>query len=203
MRTQRRVGAGLHEGASSKPASALISERAAMMYCAATRPNQNGHLIRLDESDLPCQRRGMPISCEHSVDVPVTPERAFALIDDLAQTPKWLGPCRSLDKVTPGPNAIGDKLRYAYSQGGRSGTMDGEILERKANERLVCRYRDTQMDVLVDLRVSPIAGGARLTHAITITPQTMMGKMMTPIIQMALPKQTKEAMENLKRILTT
>ena len=145
----------------------------------------------------------MPISCEHSIDIPVTPERAFALIDDLPQTPKWLGPCRSLEKVTPGPNAVGDKLRYAYSQGGRSGTMDGEILERTANEKLVCRYRDAQMEVLVDLRVSPITGGARLTHVITIIPQTLMGKLMTPMIQMALPKQTKEAMDNLKQLLTS
>jgi uncharacterized protein YndB with AHSA1/START domain len=144
----------------------------------------------------------MSISCELSVDVAATPERAFALIDDLPKTPQWLGPCTALVKMTPGPNSVGDKLRYDYSQGGRSGTMDGEILERKANERLVCRYRDAQMEVLVDLRISPAPGGARLTHLITITPQTMMGKLMTPLIKMALPKQTQEAMDNLKRMLS-
>src|SRR5271167_4913415 len=97
----------------------------------------------------------MPIRCEHSVDVDASPERAFGSLDDLSQTPKWLGPCTALEKLSPGPNAVGDKLKYSYKQGGRAGTMDGEIVNRTPNEKLVCHYFDTMMDVVVDLRVSP------------------------------------------------
>ena len=145
----------------------------------------------------------MPIRCEHVVDVDVSPERAFALLDDLPQTPNWLGPCTALEKLSPGPNRIGDKLKYSYKQGGRAGTMDGEIVTRKPNEELVCRYFDTMMDVVVDLKVSPMNGGSRLTHVITITPLTFMGKVMSPCIRLALPKQTRQAMESLKAILET
>lgn len=143
----------------------------------------------------------MSIRCEHSVDVRASAERAFALLDDLPQTPKWLAPCTALAKLTSGPNAVGDKLAYAYKQGGRSGTMEGEILTRTPNSRLVCRYLDAMMEVLVDLQVSPASGGSRLTHVITITPRTFAGKLMSPLISLGLPKQTREAMESLKRIL--
>ncbi len=143
----------------------------------------------------------MPIRCEHTVDVDASPERAFALLDDLPQTPKWLGPCTALEKLSPGPNAVGDRLKYSYKQGGRAGTMDGEIVTRKPNEKLVCRYFDRMMEVVVDLRVSATKTGSRLTHVITITPLTLMGKLMSPCIRLALPKQTRQAMASLKGML--
>ena len=145
----------------------------------------------------------MPILCEHSIEVHSTPERAFALLDDLAQTPKWLGPCTAIEKLVPGPNAVGDKLKYSYQQGGRAGIMDGEILVRTPSEKLVFHYVDRMMDVSVDLSIVPIQGGSKLTHIITITPLTFMGKIMSPCIRLTLPKQTRQSMENIKKLLET
>ena len=71
----------------------------------------------------------MPIRYEHAETVRTTPERAFAAIDDLPLTAKWLPPCVSLEKLGDGPNAVGDKLRYVFKQGGRQQEMTGEILE--------------------------------------------------------------------------
>ena len=143
----------------------------------------------------------MSIQCEHSIEVSVTPDQAFALIDDLPRTPQWLGPCTALEKLSSGPNQVGDKLRYAYLQGGRAGVMDGKILERTEGRQLVCQYTDAQMEVVVDLRVSPIPHGSLLTHQISITPLTFLSKAMAPLIRMALPKQTQEAMTQLKALL--
>src|SRR5205085_666270 len=114
----------------------------------------------------------MAIHFEHAIDVSRDRARAFAVLDDVAQTPKWLARCTSIEKVTPGPNAVGTKLKYAYSDGGRSGVMDGEITARTPNERLTFKYGDKMMDVTVDFRVSQIEGGARLVHAIDIAPKT-------------------------------
>ena len=72
----------------------------------------------------------MPIRYEHSEAVATTPDRAFAVIDDLSLTARWLPPCVSLTKVGDGPNAPGDRLRYVFTQGGRQGEMDGEIVAR-------------------------------------------------------------------------
>ena len=143
----------------------------------------------------------MPIRYEHSETIRTTPERAFAAIDDLPLTAKWLPPCVSLEKIGSGPNATGDKLRYVFKQGGRQGEMAGEIIARTPGERLHCIYVDRAFDVSVDLRVAGAAEGALTTHIIEITPKTFMGKLMSPLIRLGLGKQTRDAAANLKKLL--
>lgn len=133
----------------------------------------------------------MPIRYEHVESVGATPERVFAVIDDLPLTAEWLPPCVSLEKVGPGPNAPGDKLRYVYKQGGRQGEMAGEIRGRTPGERLHCLYFDRMFDVSVDLRVAAAPDGTLTTHIIEITPKTLMGKMMGPLIGLGLGKRTR------------
>jgi len=143
----------------------------------------------------------MPIHYQHVVTVATTPERAFAMIDDLPTTAKWLPPCVSLAKVGDGPNAPGDTLRYVFKQGGRQSEMDGQILDRIPGQRLHCQYTDRSFEVRVDLRVAPAASGAVTTHDITISPKTLVGKLMSPLIRLGLGKQTRDAAANLKKLL--
>jgi hypothetical protein len=143
----------------------------------------------------------MSIRCEHVQTVSTTPQQAFAVIDNLPITSKWLPPCVSLEKLGSGPNAAGDKLRYRYKQGGRTGEMDGEIVARTAGERLHCKYYDGSFEVSVDLRVDAASDGARLTHIIEISPKSFMGQLMSPLIRLGLKKQTRDAADNLKMLL--
>jgi carbon monoxide dehydrogenase subunit G len=143
----------------------------------------------------------MSIQFEHSVDVSRGPERAFAVLDDFAQTPKWLARCTDLTSVSPGPHAVGTKLRYQYKEAGRTGTMDGEITARTPNERLTMHYLDKMMEVTVDFRIAKTDTGARLTHAIEIKPRTLVASLMSPLIRRSLPKQTVTAMVTLKALL--
>ncbi len=143
----------------------------------------------------------MSIHFEHTIDVVCPPEKAFALLDDVAQTPNWLARCTGIEKLTPGQNAVGAKLRYSYREGGRTGVMDGETTERKQNERLTFRYDDTMMGVTVDFRVAKAPQGTRLVHAIDITPKTFLGRLMSPLIRRMVPKQTITAMETLRALL--
>ena len=143
----------------------------------------------------------MAIRFEHEEFVRTSPQRAFALIDNLPQTSKWLPPCVSLEKIGSGPNAVGDTLKYVFKQGGRVQEMAGQIIERKQDERLVAQYDDKMFRVLVDLRVAPATSGAMTTHIIEITPKTFMGRFFTPLIRMGLKKQTRAAAMNLKALL--
>jgi hypothetical protein len=143
----------------------------------------------------------MAIRYEHAETVRTTPERAFAAIDDLALTARWLPPCVSLEKVGPGPNAPGDRLRYVYKQGGRQGEMAGEIIARTPGERLLCKYHDAAFEVSVELRVAAAPDGTVTTHAVEITPRTWLGRLMGPLIRLGLGKQTREAAGNLKKLL--
>jgi len=143
----------------------------------------------------------MAIHFSHTIDVGHEPKRVFALLDDLSQTPKWLERCTGIEKLSPGPNAVGTKLRYAYREGGRTGTMDGEIVARIDDERLTFRYNDKMMDVAVDFHVTGAAAGARLTHTIDITPKGVLAKVFSPFIRRGLPRQTISAMEKLRALL--
>jgi hypothetical protein len=143
----------------------------------------------------------MSIHFSHTIDVGHEPRKVFAVLDDLAMTPKWLERCTAIEKISPGPNAVGTKLRYSYREGGRSGTMDGEIVARIADERLTFRYGDKMMDVAVDFHVTNAAAGARLTHTIDITPKNVLAKVFAPFIRRGLPRQTISAMERLRTLL--
>jgi len=142
-----------------------------------------------------------PIRYEHAIDVKRTPDRVFAVLDDFAQTPKWVTRCTKLEKVSPGPNAVGDKLKYDYKEGGRSGTMDGEITARTPGEHLSFRYGDKMMDVIVDFKLAKTAEGTHLVHAFEITPKTFMAKLFAPMIRRSLPKQTNDSMETLRGLI--
>ncbi len=143
----------------------------------------------------------MPIHYEYSVEVKSSPEQAFAVLDDFKRTPEWLCACVSLEKLTPGPNSIGDRLKYTFKQGRRLGVMDGQITARIPSEKLTVQYDDKMFQVLIDFNISRTSDGARLTHIITITPKTFFGKIMSPLIRLGVPKQTKDAMHALKAIL--
>lgn len=144
----------------------------------------------------------MSIPFDHTLDVPQDPATVFAFLDDLSLTPQWLGPCTGLEKVTPGANAVGDKLKYSHNQGGGSGVMDGEITAREPGARLAYRYWDASFEVTIDMRMAPApGGGTRLTHAIDITPKSFLTKMAAPMIRGALPKQTIDAMEKVRDML--
>jgi Polyketide cyclase / dehydrase and lipid transport len=143
----------------------------------------------------------MAIRYQHVETVRATPERAFAAIDDLPLTAKWLPPCVKLEKVGQGPNAPGDKLRYVYTQGGREGEMAGEIPARTPGERLHCKYGDRVFEVSVDLRVAAAPGGTLTTHIVEITPKTLAARFLSPFIRLGLGKQTRVAAANLKKLL--
>jgi hypothetical protein len=200
---------------------AVIATRGQQLTLAdATCDNRHGLGLRLpslgehtpDRDSTPRSQRSrdidphhkecpMAIRCEHVEFIRTTPEQAFAVIDDLPLTAKWLPPCVSLAKIGSGPNTPGDKLRYVYKQGGKSGEMAGEIVARVPGERLLCKYLDSAFEVSVDLRVAPAPDGALTTHIIEITPRKFLAKLMLPLIRLGLRKQTRQAATNLKALL--
>ena len=143
----------------------------------------------------------MSIRFEHAIDVARGPEQIFAILDDLSQTPRWVSRCTGIEKLSPGPNTVGTKVRYAYREGGRTGTMDGEIKARTPNERLTVGYSDKMMEVGVDFHMTRKDGGARLVHTIDIKPKSLMAKLFAPLVRRQLPEQTIKAMETLRGLV--
>lgn len=144
----------------------------------------------------------MAIAFEHAIDLPQTPHQVFALLDDYSKVPLWLKRCEGVAKQGTGPTKVGDKLRYAYCEGGRHRLMDGVVTAFEDDRLLSYKYFDKMMMVTIDFRMAPgEGGGTHLVHHIEITPHNFMAKLMSPLIRMKLPKQTTDAMESLRRLL--
>jgi len=143
----------------------------------------------------------MPICVTHREPVRASREAAFSLIDDLPRTAEWLPPCVSLRKLGSGPNAVGDQLRYTFIQGGRESEMTGVIVAREPGRLLHCRYSDRMFDVSVDLGVETVQGQTVMVHTVAITPKTLLGRLMSPLIRLGLKRQTREAASHLRRLL--
>ena len=145
----------------------------------------------------------MSIRFEHAIEVPQSPRDVFATLDDVSQTPKWLARCTGIEVLTPGPMTVGTKLRYSYKDGGRRGSMDGEIVERVPDRMLAYEYEDKMMRAGIHFAMEPAGSGTRLTHTIDLTPKTFLTKLISPIIRKQLPKQTVAAMESLRGLLAS
>jgi uncharacterized protein YndB with AHSA1/START domain len=143
----------------------------------------------------------MPIHFQHTIALPQPPSQVFAVLDDVSQTPKWLARCTGIEQLAPGPLAPGARLRYSYREGGRIGTMDGQVIERTPDQSLAFAYDDRMMHVEVRFALSPAGPGTRLTHAIDIAPKTFLARLFSPLIRRQLPRQTIAAMESLRDLL--
>jgi carbon monoxide dehydrogenase subunit G len=143
----------------------------------------------------------MSIHFAHTIEVPQAPGQVFGVLDDFAQTPKWLSRCTGIEQLSPGEKAAGTKLRYSYREAGRSGTMEGEIMARAPGELITMHYGDKMMEVSVDFQMAPNGGGTKLTHTIDITPKSFFTKLFAPMIRKQVPKQTDTAMEALRGLL--
>ncbi len=147
------------------------------------------------------ERAAMVIPFDHTIDLPQDPATVFAFLDDFSLTPQWLAPCVRLESLGGGPHAVGDALLYAHDQAGRVSEMTGEITAHDPGHRLAFRFRDSSFDLTIEFRLAPHDGGTTLTHAIEITPLSMMTRLVAPMIRGALPRQTITAMEQIRTML--
>ena len=135
----------------------------------------------------------------HTLSVSAPPSAVFSIIDDFTRTPQWLSRCTGIDKLDPGPNDVGTRLKYHYDDGRRTGTMDGQVVAREPDRHFAMKFTDKLMDVTVDFVAASDGVGTSLTHTIDIAAKGF-GKLFTPLIRRTLPKQTMDAMTKLKAL---
>jgi uncharacterized protein YndB with AHSA1/START domain len=141
------------------------------------------------------------INFKCGVDIACPPERVFQLLDDVSQAPRWLPSCQAMEKVTPGPNAIGTELRFTYQDSMHASVMMGSITDRIVNRELSFEYSDRLVSVAAQFRLTERVNGTHLLHQIEITPKTFLVRMISPLIHNQLAIRTRTALENLQRLL--
>jgi len=141
------------------------------------------------------------IEAEISFDVKRPPADVFAFLVEPQNTSRWVAFCQSLTKVSDGPTAVGTRLHYAYKDGMRRGTMEGQVTEHQPGQRLAYLYTDRTLDVAVGFRFAATGAGTKIDHWCKITPKNFFMKLMTPLIRSATQKQMGRDTAKLKEIL--
>jgi carbon monoxide dehydrogenase subunit G len=137
----------------------------------------------------------------HTLEIDAPPEKVFAVLADVSRTPEWLERCTQVEVLSPGEPNVGQKLRYHYTSGRMSGSMDGVVAAYAPKRHLTLLYTDAMMDVTVAFRVDPADDGrTRLTHNINIRTK-LLGRLFTPLIARQLPEQTVSSMNRLKELV--
>lgn len=132
----------------------------------------------------------MPVHFEYAIEIPHPPARVFALLDDVVRTPEWFSRCTSVEKLEPGANDLGTRLRYTVRQREpMTGTMEGSIAAYSRDEHIAFRLSDKMFDVTIDFKLAPIDSGTRLAHQIDVVSNTLVGRLVQPLIRRVLPRQ--------------
>ena len=138
------------------------------------------------------------IRAESSIEIARPPSQVFAYVCDLQHAPAWLEACLELALVSPGW-ARGAELRYVFREGRGEGRMSGVVSEYDPNRRLVLDFKDPRFEVTVSLDFAPAGTGTRVTHAVSIDPKGLMGKLMAPMIRAGNEKQVKANLARLEQ----
>lgn len=139
------------------------------------------------------------ITAEASILVARPVADVFAYADDFANAPRWLESCVVLNQTSPEPRARGSVLHYHYQQGGREGEMMGAVTAYEKDARLDLEFSDPMFQVAIEMEFAAQGEGTQVRQRITITPQTMMGKLMTPMIRAGNQQQVTSNLARLKQ----
>lgn len=134
----------------------------------------------------------------HTVEVNAVPATIFTILEDVGRTPEFHQRCTRLEKVDPGPLAVGQRLIYHYRDGRRSGVMDGDVEAYEPGRHLTFRFSDTMTDVTVALHAEPLGHGrTTLTHTVSVRAKGI-ASLLSPLITLQLRRLTPSDLSRLK-----
>ena len=140
------------------------------------------------------------IRSESSVKILKGAAAIFAVVTDLGKAPAWIESCVLLKLAGADPMTVGSRLQYVYRQGARPGEMDGEVTTFESNRRVTFHLTDPKFEVEMDIALREEQGSTTVTHAITITPKSLGGRLMTPFIRLGNRRQVRMNLVRLKRL---
>jgi uncharacterized protein YndB with AHSA1/START domain len=141
------------------------------------------------------------IEAQATLEISKPAVQVFALIDDLSKAPLWLESCIELRQTNDKPRVVGTPLHYEYRQGGRAGAMDGVVTAYDPGRQLAMRFTDDRFEVAIDFRLSASGSGTLVGHTVAITPKSLLGRLMSPLIQLGNRKQVVSNLARAKEIL--
>jgi uncharacterized protein YndB with AHSA1/START domain len=133
---------------------------------------------------------------ENSVEIQRPIEEVFDYLVDLRNELQWNPQCRSMEKITDGPIAVGTKFRAKWKQ---SPFIEVECtaLDRPRSWQYT---NGGPLAVVLDLALTPVEHGTRLDAHFEVHPKGPM-RLVFPLMLRSLRKAEKANMANLKRAI--
>jgi len=141
------------------------------------------------------------IEARATLEISKPPVEVFAFIDDLSKAPLWLESCIALRQSDDKPRLFGTPLHYEYRQGGRAGAMDGIVTAYEPGRHLAMRFADDTFEVGIEFHLNASDSGTLVGHVVTITPKSLLGRLMAPVIRLGNRKQVVNNLARAKEIL--
>lgn len=141
----------------------------------------------------------VPVHFEYAIEIPRPPSHVFAVLDDVAGTPRWFSRCTAVEKLEPGANAVGTPLRFTVLQRSTTtGTMEGSIAAYARDQHIAFRMSDRMFTVTIDFKLTAIPTGTRVAHQIDVVPGSLVGKLLQPLLRRVIPGQVAVDMAKLR-----
>jgi carbon monoxide dehydrogenase subunit G len=126
----------------------------------------------------PCERVGLgfidsaPFRFVSTVDLNITPERLFEVLDDAESWPQWATAITKVTWTSPQPHGIGT-TRTVHMRGGIVG--DEEVLAWEPYSHMAFRFNEASTGSIgafaEDYRIVPTATGCNLTWVMAMKPK--------------------------------
>jgi carbon monoxide dehydrogenase subunit G len=132
----------------------------------------------------PCERVGLtfiddaPYRFVSTVDLPVTPEQAWEVLDDADSWPHWASVITKVTWTSPQPHGVGT-TRTVTMRGGIVG--DEEFLAWEPHAHMAFRFNEASTGSIrafaEDYRIEATAGGCHLTWVMAMAPNGLAARL--------------------------
>jgi len=158
----------------------------------------------------PCERVGLdfidtaPFRFVSTVDLTITPEQVFEVLDDAESWPHWAMAITKVTWTSPQPHGVGT-TRLVNMRGGIVG--DEEFLAWEPHSHMAFRFNEASTSTIAafaeDYRIVPTAGGCHLTWVMAMKPKGVAGRIGMSVGRLVMSWMFQKFLYNLRDYSTT
>jgi carbon monoxide dehydrogenase subunit G len=136
-----------------------------------------------------------------SIRIERPPADVWAVVSDLGTHSEWRPAIVELAQVTPGPLAVGSRLREVLSWRGRELVLDDVVTALEPPRRLAISGGWSAADFDLELLLEPDGDGTLVTMDWPLRPKSLLMRVAAPFLGGTMRKATREELELLKALV--
>ena len=113
-------------------------------------------------------------SFTYTIHIDRAPDRVWSYMMDFSQAPRWRNLVSAIEVDSPGPLAVGSRLRVTYEILGRRKQALSEVWAFEPGRRLGLRNTEQRVTGSFQYLLEPDSGGTRVTFTCDVRPRGLM-----------------------------